>query len=135
MQPEGNAPPGPAANPPVQVGRGGAETGVRAGGGGGGGGENPPQTPPGPPIGPNPPNPTNFSLTPGGENLGVLYYSTKKRYHYYTGVPAKLEEVLYNCTTDGFHQLIKILKVQSESYKWTSNENIFWLAQAAGKTT
>ena len=78
VQPAGNAPPGPAPNPQVQVGRRGAAPGGggRPGGGRGvggvGGGGNTPYHPPGPRIGKNPPNVINFSLITGGSNLGVL---------------------------------------------------------------
>ena len=94
VQPAGNYSLGSAPNPPVQVYRivAAPEVDGGAGGGGRGGGGNHPQPPPGPQIGQNPPNPMNFSLTPGGANLGVLYYSAKKGYHHYTGATYKLED-------------------------------------------
>ena len=121
VQSSGNDPPGPAPNPPVKVGRGGAAPGgggrALGGIGRGRGGENPPQPPPGPPIGENPPNPMTFSLTPGGSKLGVLDDSNNNVYHHHTGSIAKFEEELYDCTPDEFHQFIKSLKVRAESYK------------------
>ena len=126
VQPVGNAPPGPSPNSQVQVGKG-----VTAPGGGG----NPPQPPTGPSIGKHQLNPINFSLTPGAANLGYLDYFTKRGYHHYTGATDKLEEELYDCTPYGFYQFTKSLKVRSDSYKWTPNGGIFWMAKTVGKNT
>ena len=99
------------------------------GGGNGGGGGDGPDGPggDGEPI-PNPQPPAiNFSLTPGRANLGILDYTTKAGYYHWTGATAKLEEELYDCSSDGFYQFIKSLKKRANSYGWSQPGGITWV--------
>ena len=75
----------PATNPPNT-------SNTQNQGGGGGGSENPGQI-----------LATQFSLTPGIANLGIIDYASYNGLNHWKGATTKLEEQLYDFTTDMFY--------------------------------